>query len=206
MNARLPAFAVAIAAAVGLCVRSAQAVPYVVTLQQVGSNVVANGSGDFNLTGLGFSDSGSATSAFMNSSSGVIITGATAVLDDYFGSFSGPRPFGSGGDNDASGIGDFVGISVPPPPPNNTLDFLFVPHGYVSGAPLLSSATWYNETFSILGVTPGTYKWTWGTGADQSFTLDVVATAPDTGSTLGLLFLSLIALFGASRLRSLRLA
>jgi hypothetical protein len=30
--------------------------------------------------------------------------------------------------------------------------------------------------------------------------------APDTGSTLGLLFLALMGLFGASRLRSLRLA
>ena len=33
-----------------------------------------------------------------------------------------------------------------------------------------------------------------------------VATVPDTGSTFALLFLSLVALFGASRLRSLRLA
>jgi hypothetical protein len=33
-------------------VTQAKAVPYVVTLQEVGSNVVATGSGEFNLTGL----------------------------------------------------------------------------------------------------------------------------------------------------------
>ena len=27
------------------------------------------------------------------------------------------------------------------------------------------------QTFKSLGVTPGTYKWTWGTGANQNFTL-----------------------------------
>jgi hypothetical protein len=36
---------------------------------------------------------------------------------------------------------------------------------------------YYNATFASLGVTPGTYVWTWGTGADQSFTLEI-GTAP----------------------------
>ncbi|MGH8117063.1 MAG: PEP-CTERM sorting domain-containing protein [Rhodanobacteraceae bacterium] len=26
---------------------------------------------------------------------------------------------------------------------------------------------------------PGTYTWTWGTGADQSFTLDIVNAVPE---------------------------
>ena len=40
-----------------------------------------------------------------------------------------------------------------------------------------SSATWDNATFASLGVTPGTYVWTWGTAVGQSFTLDVVKPA-----------------------------
>jgi hypothetical protein len=77
-----------------------------------------------------------------------------------------------------------------------------VPHGYVSGSSLSDSATYNNATFNSLGVTPGTYVWTWGTGPDQKFTLDAVAPAvPDTGSTLGLLSLALTGVFGANRLR-----
>jgi hypothetical protein len=47
---------------------------------------------------------------------------------------------------------------------------LLVPPGYVSETPLSDTATYYNATFSSLGVTPGTYTWTWST---DTFTLDV---------------------------------
>lgn len=197
-----PAMAATLAIVIicGLSVRSAQAVPYVLTLQQNGSNVVATGSGAIDLTGLGAPGSGGKVS-YMDPSNGAILTGpATLTSIDEYAGVHGPTSFGthSGTENADSGSGFLVGII------ND--QFLDVPSGYVSDSPLSSSSTWTGATFSSLGVTPGIYVWTWGTGADQSFTLDVVATAPDTGSTLGLLFLSLIALFGASRLRSLRLA
>ena len=67
--------------------------------------------------------------------------------------------------------------------------------------------TFNNETFSTLGVIPGTYVWTWGTGANQNFTLQIGAAAvPDSASTLWLLFLSLIGLLGLHRFRDVRLA
>ena len=50
---------------------------------------------------------------------------------------------------------------------------LFVPRFYVSDTPLSDTSTYEGEDFGGLGVTPSTYKWTWGTGADQSFTLEV---------------------------------
>ena len=46
-----------------------------------------------------------------------------------------------------------------------------MPQGYVSNNVLSSSATWNNKTFASLGLTPGTYKWTWGTGANENFTI-----------------------------------
>ena len=47
-----------------------------------------------------------------------------------------------------------------------------MPQGYVSGAALSDSMTFNNATFASLGVTPGTYVWTWGTGLpNQNFTL-----------------------------------
>jgi hypothetical protein len=52
---------------------------------------------------------------------------------------------------------------------------LTVPNGYISDSPLSDSATWDFATFSSLGVTPGTYEWAWGTGANQNFVLDIVS-------------------------------
>jgi hypothetical protein len=56
-----------------------------------------------------------------------------------------------------------------------------VPSGYVSGATLSDTSTYDNATFSSLGVTPGNYKETWGTGANaDSFTLQIgPATTPE---------------------------
>jgi hypothetical protein len=56
-----------------------------------------------------------------------------------------------------------------------------VPHDYVSDSPLSSTAT-FNQpddlTFADLGVKPGTFEWTWGTGANQNFTL-VIGEVPE---------------------------
>jgi hypothetical protein len=52
-----------------------------------------------------------------------------------------------------------------------------VPYLYVSGTPLgTSTATWSNTTINGLGLTPGSYVWTWGTGANaDTFTIDIAA-------------------------------
>jgi hypothetical protein len=83
--------------------------PYGLTLKEVGNNVVANGSGPIDLTGLIFQ--GTATvGAGVFASLGIINTGPTSTpfIDVYTG-FTAPTSFGSGGEAFADfGNGDFV--------------------------------------------------------------------------------------------------
>jgi hypothetical protein len=174
---------------------------FIVTLEQVGSNVVATGSGAIDLTGLSFLGIDIINGA-MSPSTGNLYMGPSASGSvEAYGSlfaFSGPASFGSGGPTFAnSGSGDYVFVS-------GSGHDVGVPLGYVSGTPLSDSATYDNATFSSLGVTPGTYEWTWGNGANQNFTLEIIGTVPDSGSTLGLLFLSFFGLLGVARLAPFR--
>ncbi len=173
---------------------------YIVTLQEVGSNVVATGSGAIDLTGLTFEGQASVAPSIVPDL-GIITTGASAVGDLYTGPISGPSSFGSSFITFAnSGIGDLVAIF-------GLASQLAVPDNYVSGSALSDSATYNNATFSSLFVTPGTHVWTWGAGANQNFTLVIQAAGvPDAGSTIGLLFLALAALFFARRALSVKSA
>jgi VPDSG-CTERM motif len=163
---------------------------YIVTLTQSGPNVVANGSGAIDLTGLSFFFQASGN-AFIAPSFDIIATGPTAFTDlDVYSGLSGPSNFGTGAQTNASsGSGDLVGIAGDVPLT------LLVPLGYVSGTALSDTSTYNNATFSSLGVTPGTYEWTWGAGANQNFTLIIgSATVPDSGSTFMLLSGVIVAL------------
>jgi hypothetical protein len=169
------AFACALVAVTLLfSVQPAQA-GYIVTLQQVGPDVVATGSGAIDLTRLTFSQSAALFNPEILPQAGVevgggIVTGPTSSSVDYYFEPRGPTSFGSGGLTLASsGSGDMVGIF------GGILGtgVLVVPRGYVSGTFLSGSATYSGKTFATLGVTPGTYVWTWGTGANQNFTLKI---------------------------------
>jgi len=109
--------------------------------------------------------------------------------------FIGPPNFGSGSPAFGSGDGDKVGISA-------DHGFLFLPVNYVSGSPLMDTSTWGPTTLSSLGVTPGTYVWRWGSGANaDSFTLKAEAPAVPESATLGLMALGLLGAGLAGRKR-----
>jgi hypothetical protein len=147
----------------------AKASPYIVTIEQVGSNVVATGSGGINLTGLSLSFAGSgATPEMVPEEEFLLFTGAGSA-NQYDTNFSGPTNFGTGGFHVANtGTGATVGIFMAYPDL-----YIDTPIGYVSEAALSSSAVWDNATFTSLGLTQGFYTWTWGQGTDQSFTIEV---------------------------------
>lgn len=107
---------------------------------------------------------------------GIIGTGLSGTTDLYSG-LSGPFTFGPGSATfPSSTTGDSVFLE------DFGLD-IDVPTGYVSGTGLSSSATFDSATIASLGVTPGTYTWTWDSGAD-SFVLNVEAPAVEPGSFL----------------------
>src|SRR4051812_10233019 len=171
---------------------------YVVILEEVGNDVAATGGGIIDLTGLSFVGE-SFVGAGIIPVIGAIVTGPTDV-DTFTGytGFTGPTSFGSGGGGAAgSGSGDIVGIF-------GSENLLRVPLGYVSGDPLSDISTYIGADFTTLGVTPGTYEWTWGTGPNQNFTLVIGAAAVPEPASAVLLGAALAGLLLAGTIRCTR--
>ena len=152
-KAILSAAAVAVTTAVGTIARGA----FVVTLQQVGAAVIATGSGTLNTAALvnGGAVSDSAVISPTNGAIGLGPATLTPAVAEV--GIAGPLAFGPGGTLFSTGTGDIIELYAP----GNLID---VPAGYVSGSRLADTATFPNSTLASLGVTPGTYVWTWGSG------------------------------------------
>jgi hypothetical protein len=147
----------------------------IINIDQVGSNVVATGAGTIDLTDLHATGGGNDYSV-IDASNGNIVVGPSAgggVI--IYSGITGPTSFGSGPLKFAdSGTGDLFGVDF---------SILELPFLYTSGDPLNGSATFLNRSFSTLGLTPGTYTYTWGTPTDghaDSLTVQIgpAATAP----------------------------
>jgi hypothetical protein len=146
----------------------------IIDVSQVGANVVMNGSGSVDLSTLTRVGDGA---EFINVSpaQGSIALGATPLGDiNIYGSITGPGSFGTGITSTASsGTGDIFGLEGP-----NLSGFnktvLDLPINYVSGSALSASDTYDNTTIAAMGLTPGTYTWTWGAGGSaDSLTINI---------------------------------
>lgn len=149
----------------------AEAAVFTTTFQQVGANVVATGSGSFDLSGMGLTFSPiiqenriwGATNFFLFGSGN-----STA----YDLEMTGPAFSGVGGEVFAdSWSGDQVGIWV-------DADRIYVPVGYVSGAALANSATWSSQTIGGLGLTKGLFAYTFGNNTFNIVVDDVMSAVP----------------------------
>jgi hypothetical protein len=154
----------------------------IIDVTQSGSDVVATASGSIDLTDMtaDFSTTGegAAWGTFPAGGSLIAVGPATTASLEAYEAITGPAIFGSGAEVTASsGSGDLVAIA-----PGFAPGVIYVPAAYVSGAALSGTSTWDSTTIAALGLTPGTYTYTWGNGADaDSLTLNIGA-APEPAS------------------------
>jgi hypothetical protein len=167
----------------------------IITFAQSGANVVATGTGSLNFLDLTF-ESFDLNSSSVNASAGAVLLGSSDTFADYYGNISGPTSFGSGL--------NFVASSSTTTAPLDTgagvdgaADELLVPGDYFAGDAFTVSATWDNTTISGLGLTPGDYTWTWGSGPNAD-SLEVIVpggAVPEPSSVILLLTTLLAAAF-----------
>jgi hypothetical protein len=133
-----------------------------VTISQVGSNVVWSGSGKFNLTALTSAGTTSIGGGFQ-ANQAVWAIGPIVTVDTYSGSITYPATFGSGGVGVTSNTGSTFGIL-----PGGSGRLLYVPSGYTSNSVISGTSTYNSTTIAGMGLTPGTYTWSWGSGGNAS--------------------------------------
>ena len=170
-----------LAIALLLCAGRAKA-ELVITFAQSGANVVANGIGSLNFLDLTFQGF-DVSNSYVNASAGAVLLGSMGTYADFYGSISGPTTFGSGL--------NFFANSSTSTAPNNTgagvsgaTGQLLVPGGYGANNPFTVSATWDNTTISGLGLAPGTYVWTWGSGSNADDLKVIIPTVPEPSSLI----------------------
>jgi hypothetical protein len=178
---------------------------FVIDFEQVGSDVVASGSGSIDTAGLTFFSStttstsfGSLTANVANFSAGTI--SSPTIIDVYTG-LSGPNDFGQ------------ISIQGQPTKASATSGSPFVMNGsahsvalsdtYVSGSAFSNSSTFANNTFSSLGLKPGVYTYTFGSGpTSDSIVVEVGSSVPEP-ATWAMMILGLLGVgFTAYRKRT----
>jgi hypothetical protein len=170
-----------------------------ISINQYSYGVRIEGSGSLDLSALTLSTS-SYGRGYLNPSSGMVTLGngngypsAPVTFtngDAYSGAtLAGPTSFGNifGFTYSNSGGGDLIGIRGP----GNCCDptYVIVPSSYVFGSALSGYSVYDGKTLASLGLTSGTYSWTWGSGVnDDSLTVNIasVAAVPGPLPILGL--------------------
>jgi hypothetical protein len=173
-----------------LAIPSARAA-YTITFQQVGPDVTATGSGSFNLSALTRVINGGGTQGNVIPATAGVVMGPNGPADAW-ADVSGPTSFGpTGGAFATTGTGPIVGRLGPD---INSHNDLLVPFNYVSGTALgTSTDTWSGKTYASLGLTPGTYVYTWGTGPTADSLTISIPPVPEPAS-LGLLAIAGVAM------------
>lgn len=167
-----------------------------IVVNEVGNDVVATATGTINTAGFdaqsGSSPSGGfvAGSGFVSAWTCGIGVGSELSVDAYTSQGLGNTDVCSTGTRVSadSDSGTYAGLIADTGDDRFTI---YVSPGYVSGDPIDGASTWTGESFSSLGLVPGTYVYSWGSGADaDSLTVAIGQAAPETytvgGSVSGL--------------------
>ena len=166
--------------ALGIEIATSAKAAYVLRYEEVGTDVVAMGSGSLDLTDLSFVGSSVGSCFGADGLFALACVGPHSIDTATYRGFLGPLSFGPGTSTflNSSGSGDFTGII-------GRTGFLDLPGGYASLGPLLGEAIFANSDFQDVGLTPGTYVWNWGTGPHaDTFTVQIGAPEPSTWALL----------------------
>jgi hypothetical protein len=183
---------VALATFITLLVSPAAKASFLVIVSQVGPDVITTGSGTFDTADL-VGGIGGTTGAAFAPSLGLSYMGVLGLEDSFVSVLTGPSSIGIGSGVVAADIatGPVTGVQ-------GSAAKLVLPIGYVSDTLIGNSGTYSNQSFATLGLTPGTYQWTWGSGAHaDSYTVEIV---PEPGA-FWLLFGGIVALGVVKRVR-----
>jgi PEP-CTERM motif len=164
----------------GVPITTSAKAAYLLKYEEVGTDVVGKGSGSLDLTDLTLVDPGEEGSCFgVEASQAAACAGPLSVDIATYQGFVGPTSFGPGALRLAtSGSGDFTGI-IP------TSGNLHPPGGYISGDSLFGEVTFAGADFQDLGLTPGVYVWSWGSGLHaDTFTVQVGVPEPSSWALL----------------------
>lgn len=141
-----------------------------INMVESGSDVVATLSGSIDdLTGTTLVATQSDTiTSFIRPESGVVGfgPGGTASFNIYGGFSLVPSSYGTSSSLSASSLTGSSRFYVR----NNPLSPMFLPAEYVLGTPMAATATYSGQSFASLGITEGTYVWSW---AGDSVTLNI---------------------------------
>jgi hypothetical protein len=151
--------------------KNAQAA-YVVTFKQIGANVVELGSGALDTTNLIKGMKVFDSTAFMAPFVRGFESGAENQPVVIYGFLNGPSSFGPNGYSTPSlSDGDAIGIRG-----DRSVSALVLSPRYVSGRQLTEFSVYDDASFASLGMIPGLYVWSWGSGAHaDTFSIDIIA-------------------------------
>lgn len=142
----------------------------IVTVSQVNNDVLVSASGTLNITGLSYIG-GTGYTYGIDPDTATFLVNPGPFSSLYQGNFSRPPSLGPGTLNvlPISGSGDSFGIALYYDTPT-----LFVPGGtQYSGGAISGTSVYSNTTIPGLGLTPGTYTWSWGDNSDQRITMQI---------------------------------